>query len=361
MEATSVIYQRHLSREIIGSTTLVLLAFLVLFGFFDLIAELRDVGRKGYEYRHALGFVALTLPGRAYELLPVCVLIGTLHALNQLARHSEITVLRASGLSTGQFIMTLMRLGIFFALVTVLVGEFVAPPAERLAQQFKLQTTSAMVAREFRSGIWVKDGPSFVNVSDVAPDSSLAGIKIFEFDTSFRLVASTQAERGKYLGDGIWRLESVAETRFDDKGANYRTVPAQDWKSDLTPEILSVLLVDPGRMSMATLYRYVNYLDDNRRKTSIYEVALWKKLVYPFANLVMMLLALPFAFMQDRRGAVSVKVFIGIMLGVGFYMLNGLMGNLTAISDWPPALGAVTPSLVFLLGAVSLLWWTERR
>ncbi len=356
-----MIYQRHISREIFVATALVTLAFLGLFGFFDLIAELRDVGRNGYEYRHAISYVLLTLPSRAYELFPVCVLIGSLYALNTLARHSEITVLRASGMSTTQLMATLLRIGSIFVLITVALGELVAPPAERFAQQLKLQAKSAMVAREFRSGIWVKDGASFINVRDVAPDSSLNGVRIFHFDDKFNLLSVRRAESGRFVHKRIWRLENVQQTTFSEQGAVLQQLPSLDWESDLTPEIFSVLLVDPQRMSLATLYRYVGYLDDNQRKTSTYEIALWKKLVYPFANLVMMLLALPFAFMQDRRGAVSIKVFIGIMLGIGFHMLNGLFGNLAAIKGWTPVLGAVAPSLLFLSGAIVLLWWTERR
>lgn len=356
-----MIYRRYLSRSILAATALVTAAFLLLFGFFDLIAELRDVGKVGYEYRHAAGFVLLTLPGRAYELLPVCVLIGSLHALSQLAKNSEITVLRTSGLSSSQLITTLLQLGTVFVVLTVLLGEVVAPPSERLAQQIKLEAKSKMTAREFRSGLWVKDGKSFLNVRNVDPDGVLLGIRAFDFDDDRRLVTVREAERGHYVDENTWRMDSITVTQFGESGTTSSHLDSDEWHYGLTPELLSVLLVDPDRMSIVTLYRYVSYLGENNRKTDLYEIALWKKLVYPLANLVMLVLALPFAYMSDRRGNAGMKVFIGVMLGVGFHMLNGLFGSLAAIRGWAPLVGAVIPSLIFLCGAVGLLWWTEKR
>ena len=133
------------------------------------------------------------------------------------------------------------------------------------------------------------------------------------------------------------------------------------WTSALNPEILAVLLVSPEKMSLVNLYQYVRHLADNQQKTQRYEIALWKKLIYPLATLVMMALALPFAYKHDRLSAVSVKVFAGVMLGVLFQMLNGLFSHLGVINSWQPLATALTPSFMFLLAAASMLWWVERR
>jgi len=355
------VFERHLGREIYGATLLVLAAFLALFGFFDLIHEMEEVGRGGYELRHALGYVALTLPGRAYEILPIAVLIGSLYALTLLARHSEITVLRASGLSTGVLLATLAKIGAVFVVLTFAVGEFVAPPAERAAQQLRLAATSSLVAREFRSGLWVKDGLSFINVRDVLPDASLRGVRVYEFDADYRLRSISEAERGSYVPPDSWRLSNVAQTLFDGPQPSVRRHDELRWASALNPNILSVLLVVPERMSLVSLYQYIRHLAENRQKTQRYEIAMWKKLVYPLATLVMMALALPFAYRHDRMTAVSVKVFAGVMIGILFHMLNGMFSHLGVINSWRPLVAAVTPSVMFLLAAGAMLWWVERR
>lgn len=356
------IYERHLAREIYSAVSLVAIAFLGLFAFFDLIYELGDVGRGGYQFQHALAYVALTLPGRAYDIVPISVLIGSLYALTLLARHSEITVLRASGLSTAGLLFTLMKIGVAFVVLTALFGEVIAPPAERLAQQVRLQAKGSMVAREFRSGLWVKDEQAFVNVRDVMPDASLRGVRIYQFDKAFSLMSITEAGSGVYApGEQHWRLSEVVRTVFDGTGARVERAKDMEWTSGLSPDLVSVLMVMPERMPLRTLYQYVNYLGDNRQKTQRYEIALWKKMVYPLATLVMMILALPFAYMQDRFGAVSVRVFAGIMLGIAFQLLNGLFSSLGIINSWPPFTSAITPSIMFLCAAGGLLWWVERR
>lgn len=355
------LYERHLAREIYAATGLVLVAFLMLFAFFDLIHQLESIGKGGYQIQHALGYVALTLPGRLYELFPIGVLIGTLYALTVLARHSEITVLRAAGLSTGDLLLTLAKIGTVFVVLTLLMGELVAPPAERAAQQLRLRAMGSMVAQEFRSGLWVKDERSFVNVREVLPDASLQNVRIFEFDDRFQLLSISQAERGSYIRDGNWLLDGVVRTVFSGDAAHVERFRELNWKSGLSPDLLAVLLVVPERMSLVNLYLFVRHLSGNQQKTDRYDIAMWKKLIYPLAALVMMALALPFAYMQDRMGAVSIRVFAGIMLGIGFHMLNGLFSSLGVINSWPPFFSAITPSVLFLLTAAGMLWWVERR
>jgi len=355
------VYQRYLAKEIYSAVSLVLLAFLMLFAFFDLINELQSLGKGGYQLRHMGLFVLLILPGHFYELAPIAVLIGTLYALTMLARHSEITVLRASGLSTALMLGALAKIGLTFVLLTFIVGDFIAPPAERAAKQLRLQAKSQVVGQEFRSGLWIKDDLSFINVRSVLPDSRLEGIRIYEFDRQQVLRSISEARQGEYLPPGTWRLIDVSQTVFEKNRAKVNRLPEAIWQSAINPEILGVLLVLPERMSVASLYRYIGHLKDNQVRTQRYEIAMWKKLVYPLAALVMMVLALPFAYLQDRMGAVSVKVFAGIMLGIAFHMLNGLFSNLGAINSWPPFFSAITPSAIFLLAAAGMLLWVERR
>lgn len=355
------VYERHLAREIYSATLLVLAAFLVLFAFFDLIHEMEDVGKGTYQLQHAVGYVALTLPGRAYEIFPIAVLIGALYALTLLARHSEITVLRASGLPTTDLLLTLAKIGSAFIVLTFVFGEFIAPPAERAAQQLRLTAMSKLVGQEFRSGLWVKDGLSFINVRDVLPDASLRGVRVYSFDEKYHLRSISEAEKGSFVPPGHWQLSNVVQTLLDGDGAQVSRQAELVWQSALNPDILSVLLVVPERMSLVNLYQYIRHLSENQQKTQRYEIALWKKLIYPLATLVMMALALPFAYAHDRMGAVSLKVFAGVMLGILFHMLNGLFSHLGVINSWQPLLAAVTPSIMFLLAAAGMLWWVERR
>ncbi|HUY03763.1 MAG TPA: LPS export ABC transporter permease LptG [Rhodocyclaceae bacterium] len=355
------VFERYLAREIYAATALVLVAFLMLFAFFDLIHEFGDLGKGGYQLHQAIAFVLLTMPGRVYELFPIAVLIGTLYALTLLARHSEITVLRSSGLSTTALLKALARIGLVFVALTFVFGEFIAPPAEKAAQELRLKAMSSLVAQEFRSGLWVKDEMSFVNVREVLPDTRLRGIRIYQFDKDYQLHSISEAQKGEYLPPDSWRLTDVVQTVFENNSAKVVHLPQMIWRSALNPDILSVLLVVPERMSLVNLFLYIRHLEENQQNAQRYVIALWKKLIYPLAVLVMMALALPFAYIQDRMGTVSIKVFAGIMLGITFHLLNGLFSSLGVINSWPPFFSAITPSALFLLMAAAMIWWVERR
>jgi len=352
---------RYLAREIYGATALVLLAFLGLFAFFDFINELEDVGKGGYQLYDAAVYVALILPGRVYELFPVAVLIGSLYALATLARHSEITVMRTAGMSNLALMRMLAAIGSVLVALTFLMGEYVAPPAETAAQEWKLTATKANVSQQLRSGLWVKDGPLVINVRTMLPDRTMQNARIYEFDADYALVSLSEAKRGVHDGEGQWRLLEVSRTRFLGDRTEVERLPEIAWRSDLSPEVLSVLMVGPEHMPIAKLWTYIRHLRENQQSADRFEIALWKKLIYPFAVLVMMALALPFGFVHDRMGGASARIFLGVMLGVGFHLLNGLFSNLGMINAWPPLLAALTPSLIFLAAAAGILRYVERR
>lgn len=355
------VVRRYLAREVALATLLVMAAFLVLFAFFDLIQELGEVGRGRYDLLLAMAYVTMTLPGRVYELMPIAVLIGSLFALATLARHSEVAVLRASGLSVSGLLGALFRVALVFAMATLLIGELVAPPAERAAQALRLAARGEAVGADFRSGVWVKDGNTFINVRQVLPDNRMQGIRVYDFDDKRRLLSIEEAREGEYLPPDGWRLQDVVRTVLTDSVPRVEKFSEVTWHSAVNPDILDVLLVNPERMSLPHLYQYIGHLHDNHQKAERYEIALWKKLVYPLASLVMVALALPFATSNQRFGGVSLRIFVGVMVGVLFHMLNGLSSSLGVINDWSPALAAMAPSLLFLVMAVVLLWWTERR
>jgi lipopolysaccharide export system permease protein len=353
---------RYLAREIYASVALVFAALLMLFSFLDLIHELGVMGYGNYRLGYVLLFVLLTMPGHIYELFPVAVLIGTIVALVQMAAHSELTVFRSSGASQKQMVGALFRAGLPLVILCLLCGEIFAPPSERMAQELRLKAQNAEVTvKEFRSGVWVKDEHSFVNAKNMLPDTSLLNLSIYEFDDSYHLRSVTAAKRAVFVDDGRWELEGVAQTRFDEQRATVNNTSNMEWRSSITPGLLSVLLVVPEQMSAWSLYQYTAYLRDNRQKTTRYEIAMWNKLVYPFAVLVMMLLALPFAAHHRRAGGVSAKIFAGIVLGLTFHFIGRLFANLGALNEWQPMLSATAMTWVFLLLATGMLWWTERR
>ncbi|HCY64333.1 MAG TPA: LPS export ABC transporter permease LptG [Oxalobacteraceae bacterium] len=379
------ILEKYVLSEIFKSVLFVLVAFLALFAFFDLMGELSAVGHGGYGFKDALVYVMLGLPGYAYELMPIAALIGTIYTLSQFASRSEFTIMRVSGMSTVQAGMMLAKIGVVFVVFTLVFGELIAPKASEMAEKWKLRAQGGSLSQEFRSGLWAKDvikpedgsgkvlGSRFLNVREVRADGTLQGVRIYEFDLDFRLRALLTAASGSYLGDRAWKLQDVVQTQFAvdafkqpeaterPAGITMQRLPEYRLASEITPDILSVVFADPDRMSAKDLAAYTRHLEENRQATSRYEIAFWKKVIYPFAVFVMLALALPFAYLHFRSGAVSLKIFVGIMIGVGFQLLNNLFSHLGLINTWPPLITAALPSTVFLLLAIGALSWMERH
>ena len=352
---------RYFARQIFGAVLFVLFGFLALFAFFDLIHELGDLGKGGYQLRQIFVYVLLSMPAHAYELFPIVVLIGTLYVLAHLASNSEFTVMRGSGMSPGRAAKMLARIGLAFVVATFIIGEWVAPYTEEAAQKLRLRAMSSLIGEDLSSGLWFKDERSFINVREARQAQSLEGVRIYEFDGAYRLSVVTSAKRAEYEGAGAWKLIDAAQTRFAPEGPRTSRQSELEWRSAVTPDMLDALIVKPERMSALALYRYVQHLALNQQKTERYEIAMWKKLLSPLAAMVMMALALPFAYMHARAGMVGVKVFLGIMLGIFFHMLNSLFSHIGLLQNWPPIAAASVPSAAFFLTAVMLMWWVERR
>ena len=354
------IITRYLLKEITLNVVFVMLALLAMFSFFDLIQELENLNKGTYGLGKILLFVLLSVPGHVYEVMPVAVLVGCMYSIGQLARYSELIILRVSGISIANIAFLLLKVGLVFTLVTFTVGELITPISEKVAQRLRIKATESVVAQDFKSGLWVKDGYSFVNVEEVLPDAALLNIHIYEFDKAFKLRTISNAKRGQFENEA-WNLKDVTQTFFDKDTIRTSHFTQANWHSLIRPELLNVLLVLPEKMSAWNLYSYINHLKINKQKTTRYDVAIWSKLIYPLACLVMVILALPFGFIQQRSTGASTKIFVGIMLGVLYQILNRVFVHLGLLNDWSPLFSAVTPTILFLVAGIMMLYYVEQR
>ncbi len=354
------IFFRYLTREVFVATLLLLLALLALFALFDLINEIDSLGKGNYPLATVLLYVVLKQPSHVVVIFPVAALMGTLFAVTRLSMQSELTVMRASGLSLIKLAGFATVIGLGFSALTFLFGEFVAPAAEDAAKRMRLAATSSVVAQEFRSGFWVKDGLSFVNIQIVTLDTKLLNMRIYEFDRTYRLASISLAKSAGYDdSNNRWVLNEVEKTTFDGVRARMEQLPVATWNSAMTPDLLAVLRVKPDDMSLLNLNSYIEHLRDNKQNSTRYQLAFWAKVFQPLAVVVMMLAAIPFAIQSQRASGVGGKMLLGIMIGLGFYFLNQLASHLAVLNDWLPFLTVSIPLLLFLGVAVVLLAWKE--
>ena len=353
--------RQYLLSRFFGATFFTLACLLGLYGFFDVIKEVPDLGKGNYQAGTMLAYVALQIPGHAYELMPLAVLIGALVAMSQLSGSAEYAAIRTFGVSLGQIARFKLLFGLAMALTALSLGEFVAPRSEQMAERVKLQATRSLIAQEFQSGLWVKDDKSMINVHEMLPDNTLLKIRIYSYDNESRLLRSEFAERATYQGDGHWLLQNVRASTLHPDHIETSHVKEVRWQSVIQPDILSVLLVVPEQMSALDLMTYIDHLEKNKQKTQRYEIALWGKLFYPLACISMALVALAFTPVSRRQNDLGAKLFTGIALGIAFHFCNRLFGHLGLLYEWNPLLSSTIPTLLFLIAGSWAIVRQEKR
>ena len=377
------IYERYLARQIYVNFLFILFALISLFIFFDYLNELNNL-RGDYTNYLALVHILLKSPARLVELIPMAGLIGTIYVFAQLASQSEFTILRMAGLNIPKGLWTLFKIGIPILIATFVLSEWAGPYCDNLAEEMRSTALGEALGKNFKTGTWIKDklessdakgprklGMRFVNVGNIQNRGEIKGVQMYEFDQNRYLLVIREAESGSYDERGFWNLRNITETRVvedrkvDPLDTSYRAISThfseQRLRSQVTPEILKVLLISPERMSIMSLFRFIQHLQDNQQDSQNYQLALWKKIVYPFTIFVMFCLALPFGYLHARSGGISLKVFGGIILGISFILFNTLFSHIGLLIAWSPLFTAILPLSIYLaLGFVSLLWVSKR-
>ncbi|MFC3337586.1 LPS export ABC transporter permease LptG [Paracandidimonas soli] len=370
--------RRYLAKEIYRSSAIVLIALLGLFTFFTLIEELDNVGSQ-LSLLNLLYLQLLSLPTRLYELLPIGMLIGTILALAGLAQRHELVILRVSGVSGIRLLLTLWVITIPMMLFAYVLSEVVTPAAELRASEASLQLLGRAGGGRLNSGYWFKENDGngntrIINISSLQSSGGVSGITLYEFGEGQEMHSFSTARQGRFT-DGKLILEEVAETRItirpgsdlsqarspDEPLTKLHSMPQRSLNTTLTPERLIARVLNPELMAIPDLLDYIGYLKSNHLQTDLQMVALWRKIAYPFTLLVMMTIAAPISFMQTRRGGVGSKVFIGILLGVGSFMLNQLALNIGMLGKWAPWFTALAPSLGALALALTALLLMENQ
>ena len=376
------IFERYLARQIYAAFGFILFALVALFLFFDILSELGSV--KGqYTLPLALLHVLLKAPSRISEIIPIAGLIGSIYVFAMLASQSEFTILRIAGLDIRRGLTTLAKISLPLIIVTLMMSEWLGPYTENLSDKIRMKALGSSYSSQFKTGVWVKDrlrdedgsgpirpGVRYVNVGKIEQDNEIKNIRMYEFDDAYRLLTIRSAVSGRFDETGTWILDDVTETRFKESkqadplnpvySAQTFSHPIISLNSEVTPQILSVLLVSPEKMSIISLGRFISHLRDNKQDAQRHSIAFWKKVIYPFTIFVMLALALPFAYLKVRAGSVGIKVFGGIMLGMSFQLFNSLFSNVGLLGSWPALLTALTPPLVYFILAMVGLRWVSR-
>ncbi|CNI69364.1 MULTISPECIES: LPS export ABC transporter permease LptG [Yersinia] len=349
------VLDRYIGRTILNTILMTLFMLVSLSGIIKFVEQLRRVGQGDYSATSAAMFTLLTVPKDIEVFFPMAALLGALLGLGSLATRSELVVMQASGFTRMQIAASVMKTAIPLVLLTMAIGEWVAPQGEQMARNFRAQQMYGGSLLSTQSGLWAKDGSDFIYIQRVSGDKELTGVNIYHFDQQDRLLSVRYAATATFE-DNLWRLSQVDESDLSNpnKVTGTQTLTGE-WKTNLTPEKLGVVAMNPDSLSISGLHDYSKYLRQSGQESSRYELNMWGKIFAPFSVAVMMLMALSFIFGPLRSVPMGIRIVTGIFFGFVFYVLDQIFGQLSLVYSIPPVIGALLPSILFLLISVYLL------
>ncbi len=337
----------YIVKEILKGALVALLLLLTLFNLFTFSDELGDMG-GGYGLKQIFYYIALTTPGIFCELVPASALLGSLFILGAMGNNRELIAMRAAGLSVFGIIRAVLIAGGVLVIISVLIGEFVAPVTERMAKMVRVSAQNGQVVMNADYGVWLREDKKIVNVRQIVDDHHLADISIYELDEQQRLQQTLHADQAVFLGNRQWDMKNIKTSVISTQQMQVSTQDSLIWESSIAPNLLKSVVVNPNNLSIADLSLYVAYLKKNHQESHTFELAFWDRIVNPLVTFIMLLLSAPFIISVKRGVSVGERMMIGVGIGMGFNILDKLVGHLGLIYDLNPPLMAFIPSLAML-------------
>ena len=341
----------YIVREILKGSLVALLLLLTLFNLFTFSDELKDLG-GGYGLKQIFYYLILTSPRVFYELVPASALLGSLFILGAMGNNRELIAMRAAGLSVFGIIRAVMLAGAVLVIISIGVGEFVAPVTERMAQMVRVSARNEQILMDTKYGIWLREGKQFINVRQIEEDGNLADMSIYELDDQQHLHQAIHADQAVFLGKQQWQMKNIKKSEISTQQMLASTQNEQLWKSSIAPNLLKIIVVNPNNLSLYDLDSYVGFLKKNHQKSHVFELAFWGRVVNPLVTFVMLLLSAPFVIGVKRGVSVGGRMMIGVVIGMSFNIIDKIIGHLGLIYNLNPPLMAFIPSLTVLALAV---------
>lgn len=346
------VLSQYIIKEILKGSIVALLVLWALVSLFTLTDELRDITNGGYNLKHVFLYLGLMAPLYIYELMPSAALLGSLFVLGDMANNREIIAMRVAGFSISDILKAVLLAGAILATTAILIGEFVAPAAERNARVMKDKVTNGNFMMSTLYGLWFRDGERFVNVQQVIEDGSLHDVTLYEFDDKQRLHFVKHAKKALYLEDKKWILQGIKQTEITPKQTFSTEKDVENWTSKIDPNLMNIVVIRPDSMSVVDLSNYIGFLEENNQKSQKYKLAFWGRLVNPLITFVMLLVSAPFVIGIRKGVGVGARMMIGVLIGMGFNIVDKMTGHLALAYDLNPMIMASLPSMLMLSVAI---------
>ncbi len=342
-----MILDRYIGQRILTASAMTLFTLTAVFSFFALVDQLGDTGRGDYGVMQAIQYVLLTIPRLSYELFPIATVIGSMTALGILANSSELTVIRTAGISQKRLAYSLLKIGVVFAVISILMGEMIVPIAEQNAKQKRSIALNQQIGMKSKYGFWLRDGNHYINIRKILPGNRIGEIYIYAFDEDRQLQSNIFAKHAAY-NQGQWVLHDILKTEITEKQITNKRYATAEWDVLLDPEIISRVAIEPQYLSTYDLINYMGYLEVNNQNSKQYAQAFWSKIINPFAIMGMMLLSICVVRCEGRSMQLGQRIFMGALIGIVFHFVNQVSGYFGIIYGVSSFLSICLPTIVVL-------------
>lgn len=343
----------YIGQTVFYAVAAVLFIIVGLDGVFAFISEVGYL-KNNYQILQALIYVVITLPRRVYEFIPVSTLIGCLIGLGALANTSELTVMRAAGISIARIVAAACLPVLLAVVLGLLLGQFIVPKTEQFAESERSIQTDGGETFQARHGFWYRDDQFFIHLKAIQPNGIMFGVARFRVGSNRNLELADYSERAIFQGDH-WILQDIKQSKIDQITVTKASLETLRWDTSLTPEILSIVVLKPEYLSITGLMEYSHYLTDQGLDATAYSFAFWKKVLQPVATIVMVFIAISFIFGPLRSVTMGQRITAGIVTGLTFNYAQDLLGHVSIVFKVDPLIAAAIPILVCLAAGIYLL------
>jgi lipopolysaccharide export system permease protein len=350
---------RYLIRAVLGGAFVVMAVLITLGALFLFSGQQDDIGVGTYSALDAFWFVVLNIPQQVYELMPIGVLVGSLIGLGSLARGSELTVMRAAGISVWRVAASVSMAGVLLIVVAVLCGEFLAPPLQAMARQQKLLSKFSTITFAGRAGPWVRDGNLLINVAQQSGSGEFGGMLIFELGDDHELKSVASASTAAVQPDGNWQLSNYEVTKFGGETIESEKQANREFHSTIGGDFLALTVSAPRQLETTVLYGLIQHLRANSLDASEQEFAFWSRIARTTAILFAALLAVPFAFGSLRAAGAGARTLMGVLIGVAFFFVQRMLESGAVVFDASPLVLAWFPTAMLATVALVLIGRTR--
>ena len=348
------LFDLYIFKNILQSVLVVLFIFLALLGFIEFIAQADDVGVGTYGLNQAIQYSLLKLPSAIFQLMPIIILIGSLLALGDMSKNSELLVLLTSGVSLQRMCVSVFFSGMVLCFLTISVGEYISPKMERYADQYRTINKYQYSRLGNTGGIWLREGDKIININLLNENKSFGNVSIYQLAENNKLLKISRASSAGIDDYNQWILSNLSETIFNSDGITDDYSRYKIEKTKLNRDLVNLTIVKSEDLNIVELYRFINYLDSNDLDSSPYRMVFHSRIASLLAIPIMCLLALPFSLGFLRKRGIGYRIILGVMIGLLYFLLQQTLAESAVVYNFEPFLVGWSPILLLVILVFSL-------